>query len=463
MEGYDFYREVLGSPRYVVAPMVDMSELAWRQLSRENGAQLCYTPMFHSPHFADSATYRKDNFHTNPEDRPLIVQFCGNDPQTVLKAAKYVEDHCDAVDLNLGCPQGIARRGHYGAFLQDEWDLISSIVSLLHKELSVPVTCKIRVFKEVERTIAYAKMMENAGCQLLTIHGRTREMKGPHTGIADWEHIRAVRQAIKIPMFANGNILYFEDIERCIAATGVDGVMTAETNLYNPALFTGKNPPVWVMVDRYLEIAQKQNTGFQHVKGHVFKLYNISFQIKHHLRDLMAKVHKVQDVVDAQQIIKAELIEDSKKEIPDIQVQRVETCANFKHLPHWVCQPYFRSTRLEAIAGDTKEVETDMEAVLQAERKARKEQKRLRKAALFQKALLKPAKKRKFASCTSCEQNPGSEKCVHKMCKRCCLSKTIELIVDCEQHNVWAKARHERMYGTKSKDETEKEDPIATV
>ena len=110
-----------------------------------------------------------------------------------------------------------------------------------------------------------------------------------------------------------------------------------------------------------------------------------------------------------------------------------------------------------------KEVETDMEAVLQAERKARKEQKRLRKAALFQKALLKPAKKRKFASCTSCEQNPGSEKCIHKMCKRCCLSKTIELIVDCEQHNVWAKARHERMYGTKSKDETETGDPIATV
>ena len=90
-------------------------------------------------------------------------------------------------------------------------------------------------------------------------------------------------------------------------------------------------------------------------------MFNFSFvvttifqsQIKHHLRDLMAKVHKVQDVVDAQQIIKAEPMEDSKKEIPDIQVQRVETCANFKHLPHWVCQPYFRSTRLEAITGDT--------------------------------------------------------------------------------------------------------------
>ena len=80
--------------------------------------------------------YREQNFDTvhgeegGPEDRPLIVQFCANNPDHLLTSAKLLEPYCDAVDINLGCPQDIARRGHYGSFLQDEWDLIYKLSAL---------------------------------------------------------------------------------------------------------------------------------------------------------------------------------------------------------------------------------------------------------------------------------------------------------------------------------------------
>ena len=229
--------------------------------------------MFHSRLFSESPQYRALNFTTNQYDRPLIVQFCGDNPETILKAAKFVEDHCDAVDINLGCPQHIARKGHYGSYLQEEWELIESIVKTLHQNLKVPVTCKIRVFPDVEKTVRYAKMIEAAGAQMLTVHGRLREQKGHNTGLADWSKIKRVVEAVNIPVIANGNILTLEDCDRCIRETGAVGVMSAEAHLYNPALFSGKIIPIWEMVKEYLEITKEHPAPISFVRAHLFKLF----------------------------------------------------------------------------------------------------------------------------------------------------------------------------------------------
>jgi tRNA-dihydrouridine synthase 1 len=100
-KAWDFYRRV-GSPKFIVAPMVNQSECAFRALCRKYKADLCVTPMFHARLFATEPTYRSSNFGSQEGgegDRPLVVQFCANDPQFLLQAAKFVEDRCDAVDI----------------------------------------------------------------------------------------------------------------------------------------------------------------------------------------------------------------------------------------------------------------------------------------------------------------------------------------------------------------------------
>lgn len=87
--------------------------------------------MLHSKMMTTAKNYKQEHFTTCPEDRPLVAQLCGNDPETMVKAAKMLENEVDAIDINLGCPQGIARKGHYGSFLLEEPELIEKIVQAL--------------------------------------------------------------------------------------------------------------------------------------------------------------------------------------------------------------------------------------------------------------------------------------------------------------------------------------------
>ncbi|RKP09959.1 dihydrouridine synthase-domain-containing protein [Thamnocephalis sphaerospora] len=345
LSGYEFWRTALKGARYVAAPMVDQSELAFRKLNRRYGAELCYTPMFHARLFGESKAYREEQWQSDEADRPLVVQFCGNNPEEVLRAALLVQDKCDAVDLNIGCPQHIARRGHYGSFLQDEWELLEKIVSLLHKQLSVPVTCKIRVFPDPERTVAYAKMLERAGAQLLTVHGRTREMKGHKTGLADWTQIRRVKEAVSIPVFANGNILRYEDVAACIEATGVDGVMSAEGLLYNPALFSGKQPRVWEMAEEYLNICHDTPTKPCYIRPHLFKLLRPCLNNHTDLRERLTQARTVADFAEMVSELKKRLMQEEES---DTVVDRgINADTGLPNYPHWQCQPYVRPPLVE--------------------------------------------------------------------------------------------------------------------
>jgi len=183
--GFAFF-EALGNPRYHVAPMVDQSELAFRELCKRYGATLGYTPMIHARLFVESPKYRREIFSTSTRDRPLLAQFCANDPEILLRAATMIAPYCDGVDINFGCPQRIAKRGNYGAFLMDDWKTVEALIRKLDEELPVPVTAKIRVYDDLETTLKYAKMVEAAGAQIVAVHGRTREQKRCAEIRANW-------------------------------------------------------------------------------------------------------------------------------------------------------------------------------------------------------------------------------------------------------------------------------------
>jgi tRNA-dihydrouridine synthase 1 len=255
--------------------------------------------MLNSNLFVRSARYRRDFLTTCTADRPLVIQFCANDPEIFVQAAKYVEGICDAIDLNLGCPQGIAKRGHYGCYLQDEWDLIYSLINAVHTRVAVPIWAKIRVFTDDDKTVQYAQMVERAGAQLIGVHGRTRENKGRVQTLADWTVIRKVKAAVKVPVYANGNIRDMDDVRKCLEETGADGVMSAESLLANPALFSAKDYPSFDLAAEYLDFAERYATAPGMVRGHLFKILSKDLEVHTDSRDQLARAKSLEQMKSA--------------------------------------------------------------------------------------------------------------------------------------------------------------------
>ncbi|ORY87586.1 dihydrouridine synthase-domain-containing protein, partial [Protomyces lactucae-debilis] len=339
--------ESLGSPKHIVAPMVDGSEYAWRVLSRRYGATLCYSPMMHAKNFSMSAKARKgfwSSMQTAKEEK-LIVQFCANEPEVLLQAAKEVEPYADGVDINFGCPQGIAKRGRYGAFLQDEWDVVYNLINILHKNLSIPVTAKIRIFDDRERTLAYARMVLSAGANILSVHCRTREQKGHHAGLGDWSVLKYLRENLpaETVLFANGNVLYYEDIDACLKYTGFDGMMVAETNLHNPGIFKPNcYPRVDEMMKEYLDLLVEldDDTSWLPVKAHLFRLAKPALMHHIDLRDRLGRVYGKKNMEELWAIHK-ELKERIDAEIAS-DTGEYPLVDGYRNIPWYRCQPYYR-------------------------------------------------------------------------------------------------------------------------
>jgi len=217
----------------ILAPMVDITDLPYRLVCRKAGASLCYTEML----YIDAIIYENDKtkrlMQTNKRDKPLGIQITGNNLNHFKKAIPYLKKY-DFVDLNCGCPSEKLIKSKAGSYLLSNPKLIQEIIKLL-KQNKLTVTAKIRLGFNKNNVLEIAKTIEKAGADAITIHPRLAT-QGYETK-ADWNEIKKIKQSIKIPIIANGDILSSEDAIRCLKETNCNGIMIARGAIGNPFLF----------------------------------------------------------------------------------------------------------------------------------------------------------------------------------------------------------------------------------
>lgn len=168
------------------------------------------------------------------QDRPLLVQLCATDPMSFATAAVRIAPYADAVDLNLGCPQRTARARGFGAFLMDDPERVRALVQAgVAAAWPVPVTAKIRLLPTRAATVAFCRMLQDAGCSLVAVHGRQREQR-THTGTVDVAALRAVVEALDVPVLVNGGVASRAEADALMAATGAAGVLVGTALLADP-------------------------------------------------------------------------------------------------------------------------------------------------------------------------------------------------------------------------------------
>jgi tRNA-dihydrouridine synthase B len=222
----------------VVAPMAGVTDRPFRQLCKKLGAGLAVSEMVTSNSllYGSEKTRRRAN-HEGEVD-PISVQIAGADPQMMAEAARYnVDNGAQIIDINMGCPaKKICNVMAGSALLKDE-PLVSQILKAVVGAVNVPVTLKIRTGwdKNNRNAVMIAKMAEDCGVQALAMHGRTRACL--YMGDAEYDTIAAVKQAINIPLIANGDITTPEKAKYVLDYTGADAVMIGRAAQGRPWIF----------------------------------------------------------------------------------------------------------------------------------------------------------------------------------------------------------------------------------
>ena len=225
--------------RLALAPMAGVTDAAFRQICAELGAGYTITELISSKAlcYHDKKTFSL--LTQFPGEHPAAVQIFGNDPVCMAEAAQIALEHtgADIIDLNMGCPMGKIVNNGDGAALMKDPEKAGHIVEAVVKAVSVPVTAKFRRGWDMGscNCVEFAQTLEQAGISAVAVHGRTRAQV--YSGKADWNCIRAVKEAVHVPVIANGDIWEPQDAARILQHTKADMAMIGRGCFGNPWLF----------------------------------------------------------------------------------------------------------------------------------------------------------------------------------------------------------------------------------
>lgn len=222
----------------VLAPMAGVTDLPFRLLCKEQGADLICTEMVSAKGIFYNNKNTEDLLRIDDRERPVSLQLFGSDPDIISEMAKKIEHrNFDILDINMGCPVPKVVNNGEGSALLKNIPLAAKIIEKTVKAIDKPVTVKFRkgFGADEVQAIEMAKAAEAAGAAAVAVHGRTREQY--YSGKADWEIIRRVKEAVKIPVIGNGDIFTPQDAKRMIEETGCDAIMAARGARGNPWLF----------------------------------------------------------------------------------------------------------------------------------------------------------------------------------------------------------------------------------
>ena len=217
-----------------LAPMAGITDRAFRIITKEFGPGLVTTEMVSSKALFYGDEKTKKLLNRKDEEAPMAAQIFGSDVESMINGGKQVCKDFEIVDINMGCPAPKVVKNGDGSKLLLDLDLVKKIVKSVVESVSNPVTVKIRTGWDHNHIVAeeVAKVIEDAGAKMITIHGRTRAQF--YSGKADLELIKKVKESVKIPVIGNGDITNEEEALKMFEYTGVEGIMIGRGTLRKP-------------------------------------------------------------------------------------------------------------------------------------------------------------------------------------------------------------------------------------